>query len=198
MTEFTLDLVSLFAIAFTDRLIFVLESRMLMEMNRTQQSEGSGLRRASLRRRANARNVSTSSLPYGGITYLINSFHYPNLSFQFPTDTAAVSLETIPTVIVVVVVALVTVVFTEEGEEDVSPSSSFCRHRGLLLFGKESDNFLLGAIFEKTSKKTLYLYASSDLYDASDEMRNALLLYSSPKNWFDRSLFGGGWRFSSG
>ena len=33
----------------------------------------------SLRRRANARNVSTSSLPYGGITYLINSFDYPNL-----------------------------------------------------------------------------------------------------------------------
>ena len=33
----------------------------------------------SLRRRANARNVSTSLLPYGGITYLINSFDYPNL-----------------------------------------------------------------------------------------------------------------------
>ena len=28
---------------------------------------------------ANARNVSTSFLPYGGITYLINSFDYPNL-----------------------------------------------------------------------------------------------------------------------
>ena len=33
----------------------------------------------SLRRRANARNVSTSRLPYGGITYFINSFDYPNL-----------------------------------------------------------------------------------------------------------------------
>ena len=33
----------------------------------------------SLRRRANARNVSTSLLPYDGITYLINSFDYPNL-----------------------------------------------------------------------------------------------------------------------
>ena len=33
----------------------------------------------SSERRANARNVSTSSLPYGGITYLINSFDYPNL-----------------------------------------------------------------------------------------------------------------------
>ena len=33
----------------------------------------------SLRRRANARNVSTSFLPYGGITYFINSFDYPNL-----------------------------------------------------------------------------------------------------------------------
>ena len=33
----------------------------------------------SLRRRANARNVSTSLLPCGGITYLINSFDYPNL-----------------------------------------------------------------------------------------------------------------------
>ena len=32
-----------------------------------------------LRRRANARNVSTSFLPYGGITYFINSFDYPNL-----------------------------------------------------------------------------------------------------------------------
>ena len=31
------------------------------------------------RQRANARNVSTSFLPYGGITYLINSFDYPNL-----------------------------------------------------------------------------------------------------------------------
>ena len=28
---------------------------------------------------SNARNVSTSFLPYGGITYLINSFDYPNL-----------------------------------------------------------------------------------------------------------------------
>ena len=33
----------------------------------------------SLRRRANARNVSTSFLPYGDITYLINSFDYRNL-----------------------------------------------------------------------------------------------------------------------
>ena len=33
----------------------------------------------SLRRRANARNVSTSFLLYGGITYFINSFDYPNL-----------------------------------------------------------------------------------------------------------------------
>ena len=32
-----------------------------------------------LRRRANARNVSTSFLPYGGITHFINSFDYPNL-----------------------------------------------------------------------------------------------------------------------
>ena len=28
----------------------------------------------------NARNVSTSLLPYGGITYFANSFDYPNLS----------------------------------------------------------------------------------------------------------------------
>ena len=34
---------------------------------------------SELRRRANARNVSTSFLPYGGITYLINSFDYPNI-----------------------------------------------------------------------------------------------------------------------
>ena len=34
---------------------------------------------SSLRRRANARNVSTSFLLYGGITYFINSFDYPNL-----------------------------------------------------------------------------------------------------------------------
>ena len=33
----------------------------------------------SLQRRANARNVNTSLLPYGGITDLINSFDYPNL-----------------------------------------------------------------------------------------------------------------------
>ena len=32
-----------------------------------------------LRRRANARNVSTPFFSYGGITYLINSFDYPNL-----------------------------------------------------------------------------------------------------------------------
>ena len=31
---------------------------------------------------ANARNVSTSFLPYGGITYLINSFDYPNLNWK--------------------------------------------------------------------------------------------------------------------
>ena len=37
----------------------------------------------SLRRRANARNVSTSFLPYGGITYLINSFDYPNLLYTY-------------------------------------------------------------------------------------------------------------------
>ena len=36
----------------------------------------------SLRRRANARNVSTSLLPYGGITYFINSVDYPNF-FRF-------------------------------------------------------------------------------------------------------------------
>ena len=30
-------------------------------------------------RRVNARNVSTDLLPYGGITYFINSFDYPNL-----------------------------------------------------------------------------------------------------------------------
>ena len=30
---------------------------------------------------ANARNVSTSFLPYGGITYLINSFDYPNFNY---------------------------------------------------------------------------------------------------------------------
>ena len=35
----------------------------------------------SLRRRANARNVSTSFLPYGGITYFINSFDYPFLLY---------------------------------------------------------------------------------------------------------------------
>ena len=35
----------------------------------------------SLRRRANARNASTSFLPYGGITFLINPFDYPNLLF---------------------------------------------------------------------------------------------------------------------
>ena len=28
---------------------------------------------------ADISSVSTSFLPYGGITYLINSFHYPNL-----------------------------------------------------------------------------------------------------------------------
>ena len=33
----------------------------------------------ALRRSANARIVSTSFLPYGGINYLINSFDYPNL-----------------------------------------------------------------------------------------------------------------------
>ena len=33
----------------------------------------------SLRRRANVRNVSTSLLHFGGVTYLINSFDYPNL-----------------------------------------------------------------------------------------------------------------------
>ena len=33
----------------------------------------------SLRQKANAQNVSTSFLPYGSITYLINSFDYPNL-----------------------------------------------------------------------------------------------------------------------
>ena len=33
----------------------------------------------SLRRRANAQNISTSFLPYGGITYFINSFDYPYL-----------------------------------------------------------------------------------------------------------------------
>ena len=33
----------------------------------------------SVRIRANARNVSTSFLPYGVITYLINSFDYPSL-----------------------------------------------------------------------------------------------------------------------
>ena len=39
---------------------------------------------SSLRRRANARNVNASFLPYGSITYLINSFDYPNLlSDQF-------------------------------------------------------------------------------------------------------------------
>ena len=32
-------------------------------------------------KRANARNVSTSLFPYGGITYLINSFDYPNLLY---------------------------------------------------------------------------------------------------------------------
>ena len=35
----------------------------------------------SSKRRANARNVSTSFLPYGGITYFINSFDYPFLLF---------------------------------------------------------------------------------------------------------------------
>ena len=33
----------------------------------------------SLRRRVNARNVSTYLLPYGGITYFINSFDYPKV-----------------------------------------------------------------------------------------------------------------------
>ena len=32
----------------------------------------------TLRQRANARIVSTSLLPYGGMTYFINSFDYPN------------------------------------------------------------------------------------------------------------------------
>ena len=36
---------------------------------------------AALRPRANARNMSTSFLSYGGITYLINSFDYPNLLY---------------------------------------------------------------------------------------------------------------------
>ena len=39
----------------------------------------------SFRRRANARNSSTSLLLYGGTTYFINSFDYPNLLlFNFP------------------------------------------------------------------------------------------------------------------
>ena len=55
-----------------------------------------------LRRRANARNVSTPLLPNGGITYLINLFDYANLYivFQFPTDAAPVSLQTISTALV--------------------------------------------------------------------------------------------------
>ena len=32
---------------------------------------------------ANARNVSTSFVPYGAITYLINSFDYPNLLIHY-------------------------------------------------------------------------------------------------------------------
>ena len=35
--------------------------------------------RANARRKANARNVRISLLPYGGINYFINSFDYPNL-----------------------------------------------------------------------------------------------------------------------
>ena len=37
---------------------------------------------ACCRRRTNGRNVSTSLLLYGGITYFINSFYYPNLLLQ--------------------------------------------------------------------------------------------------------------------
>ena len=33
--------------------------------------------------RANARIVSASLSPYGGITYFINSFDYPNLLFHY-------------------------------------------------------------------------------------------------------------------
>ena len=45
--------------------------------------------------------LETSSppfLPYGGINYLINSFDYPYLLFQFPIDAAPVSFETISTI----------------------------------------------------------------------------------------------------
>ena len=54
----------------------------------------------SLQRRANARNVSTSLLTYGGITYFINSFDYPNLflemnlklcSFEYSIENIATS-----------------------------------------------------------------------------------------------------------
>ena len=43
-------------------------------------------RKHSLRRRANARNFSTSLLLYGGITYFTNSFDYPNLLYQEETS----------------------------------------------------------------------------------------------------------------
>ena len=38
--------------------------------------------RLSLQQRANARNVSTSLLPYSSITYFINSFHYSYLFYR--------------------------------------------------------------------------------------------------------------------
>ena len=47
-----------------------------------------------LRRRANARSVSTSFLHYGSITYLISSFNYPNLlcfNFMQPLPSRVIS-----------------------------------------------------------------------------------------------------------
>ena len=49
----------------------------------------------------NARNVSTSLLPYGGITYLINSFDYPNLlCFNSPPTQHQFLYKTISTILV--------------------------------------------------------------------------------------------------
>ena len=49
--------------------------------------------------RANARSVSTSILSYGGITYFINSFDYPNLlCFNSLPTQHQLTLEIIPTI----------------------------------------------------------------------------------------------------
>ena len=48
--------------------------------------------------------------PYVSTPYFINSFDYPYLLFQFPTDAAPVSLETIPTILVIFIAATTNIV----------------------------------------------------------------------------------------